>query len=255
MYAPDLDGRADPGEIVWTWVVYEDDPTRGKDRPVLVVGRDRSVLLGLMVSSQEHHAAHPHWVGIGSGEWDYEGRPSWVRLDRVLDEASKDIPLAKEWDLEVLNGVEITHVPARKIDMVVSKARLKGAQIVVIHGETISEPVEKGTNLAAVSNPEIDILAHPGFITVEEAELAKKNGVALEITSRSSHNKTNGHVARIARQVGAKMVLDTDTHSPGDIIDEQTAMVIARAAGLTDEEAHRACYETPEEIVRRRSLY
>jgi hypothetical protein len=85
VYSPDLDGRADPGEIVWTWVVYEDDPTRGKDRPVLVVGRDRSVLLGLMVSSQERHAAHPDWVGIGSGDWDCEGRQSWVRLDRVLD--------------------------------------------------------------------------------------------------------------------------------------------------------------------------
>ncbi len=57
VYAPDLDGRADPGEIVWTWVAYEQDPTRGKDRPVLVVGRDRSVLLGLLVSSQERHAA------------------------------------------------------------------------------------------------------------------------------------------------------------------------------------------------------
>ncbi|GAB4902456.1 type II toxin-antitoxin system PemK/MazF family toxin [Mycobacterium avium] len=84
VYAPKLDGRADPGEIVWTWVVYEDDPSRGKDRPVLVVGRDRSTLLGLMVSSQERHAAEPEWVGIGSGSWDYEGRPSWVRLDRVL---------------------------------------------------------------------------------------------------------------------------------------------------------------------------
>jgi hypothetical protein len=85
VYSPALDGRADPGEIVWTWVVYEDDPTRGKDRPVLVVGRDRSVLLGLMVSSQDRHAADPDWVGIGSGDWDYEGRQSWVRLDRVLD--------------------------------------------------------------------------------------------------------------------------------------------------------------------------
>jgi hypothetical protein len=85
VYAPDLDGRADPGEIVWTWVVYEDDPTRGKDRPVLVVGRDRSVLLGLMLSSQEHHASDPDWVGIGTGDWDYERRESWVRLDRVLD--------------------------------------------------------------------------------------------------------------------------------------------------------------------------
>ena len=85
VYAPNLDGRADPGEIVWTWVVYEDDPTRGEDRPVLVVGRDRSILLGLMVSSQERRATDPDWIGIGSGTWDYEGRESWVRLDRVLD--------------------------------------------------------------------------------------------------------------------------------------------------------------------------
>lgn len=85
VYAPDLDGRADPGEIVWTWVVYEEDPTRGKDRPVLVVGRDRSTLLGLMLSSQDHHRDDPKWVPIGSGTWDFESRQSWVRLDRVLD--------------------------------------------------------------------------------------------------------------------------------------------------------------------------
>ncbi|OBI77396.1 type II toxin-antitoxin system PemK/MazF family toxin [Mycobacterium sp. E740] len=85
VYAPALDGRADPGEIVWTWVVYEDDPTQGKDRPVLVVGRDRSTLLGLMLSSRDHHRDDPNWIGIGSGTWDYEGRQSWVRLDRVLD--------------------------------------------------------------------------------------------------------------------------------------------------------------------------
>ena len=85
VYSPNLDGRADPGEIVWTWVTYEEDPTRGKDRPVLVVGRDRATLLGLMMSSQERHAADRDWVGIGSGSWDDAGRPSWVRLDRVLD--------------------------------------------------------------------------------------------------------------------------------------------------------------------------
>ena len=85
VYAPDLDGRADPGEIVWTWVVYEDDPSRGKDRPVLVVGRDRRVLLGLMLSSQDHHRDDPNWTSIGAGSWDHEGRVSWVRLDRVLD--------------------------------------------------------------------------------------------------------------------------------------------------------------------------
>jgi hypothetical protein len=91
VYAPDLDGRADPGEIVWTWVVYEDDPTRGKDRPVLVVGRDRSTLLGLMLSSQQNHGDDPKWVGIGSGPWDYESRESWVRLDRVLDVPEESI--------------------------------------------------------------------------------------------------------------------------------------------------------------------
>ena len=84
VYSPDLDGRADPGEVVWTWVVYEDDPTKGKDRPVLVVGRDRETLLGLMLSSQSH-AEDGNWIGIGTGGWDYDGRPSWVRLDRVLD--------------------------------------------------------------------------------------------------------------------------------------------------------------------------
>jgi PemK-like, MazF-like toxin of type II toxin-antitoxin system len=85
VYSPNLDGRADPGEIVWTWVTYEDDPTRGKDRPVLVVGRDRNTLLGLMMSSHERHAADRDWVAIGSGSWDNDGRSSWVRLDRVLD--------------------------------------------------------------------------------------------------------------------------------------------------------------------------
>lgn len=85
VYAPDLDGRADPGEVVWTWVVYEDDPVRGKDRPVLVIGREREALLGLMLSSQSHHDEDSAWISIGSGSWDHEGRPSWVRLDRVLD--------------------------------------------------------------------------------------------------------------------------------------------------------------------------
>ena len=91
VYSPNLDGRADPGEIVWTWVTYEEDPTRGKDRPVLVVGRDRATLLGLILSSQERHAADRDWVGIGSGSWDYDGRPSWVRLDRVLDVPEESI--------------------------------------------------------------------------------------------------------------------------------------------------------------------
>src|SRR6201995_1995818 len=91
VYSPNLDGRADPGEVVWTWVSYEEDPTRGKDRPGLEVGRDHATLLGLIMSSQEKHATDGSWVGIGSGSWDGEGRPSWVRLDRVLDVPEESI--------------------------------------------------------------------------------------------------------------------------------------------------------------------
>jgi hypothetical protein len=85
VYAPDLDGDADPGEIVWTWVPYEDDPSQGKDRPVLVVGRRGTSLLGLMLSSQDERDGQRHWFALGPGSWDRENRPSWVRLDRVIE--------------------------------------------------------------------------------------------------------------------------------------------------------------------------
>lgn len=84
VYAPDLDGQADPGEIVWTWVAYEDDPRQGKDRPVLVVGRESRTLFGLMLSSQSDRDGQRHWLPLGTGAWDGDDRPSWVRLDRVL---------------------------------------------------------------------------------------------------------------------------------------------------------------------------
>ncbi|MEU3456515.1 type II toxin-antitoxin system PemK/MazF family toxin [Micromonospora sp. NPDC006766] len=83
-YAPEPDGQADPGEIVWTWVPYEDDPSQGKDRPVLVVGRQGSSVFGLMLSSQSDRDGQRHWLALGPGEWDRDHRPSWVRLDRVL---------------------------------------------------------------------------------------------------------------------------------------------------------------------------
>ena len=83
-YAPDLDGDADPGEVVWTWVAYEEDPTRGKDRPVLVVGRDGADVLALVLSSKDH-GGERGWLALGPGAWDREHRPSWLRLDRVVE--------------------------------------------------------------------------------------------------------------------------------------------------------------------------
>ena len=91
LYAPDPDGAADPGEIVWAWVPFEEDARRGKDRPLLVVGRAGGELLGLMLSSQHKRDGEPGWVGIGSGAWDREGRESFVRLDRVLEVAEHGI--------------------------------------------------------------------------------------------------------------------------------------------------------------------
>jgi hypothetical protein len=90
-YAPKPDGRPDPGEVVWTWVPYEDDPSRGKDRPVLLVGRDGEQLFGLMMTSQDHDLDKEQeardgrfWLDIGPGPWDSKGRPSEIRLDRII---------------------------------------------------------------------------------------------------------------------------------------------------------------------------
>lgn len=90
-YSPEADGRADPGEVVWTWVPYEDDPAQGKDRPVLVVGRSGDDVLALMLSSNTDRQGQAHWLPLGTGAWDGEQRPSWVRLDRVLTMADDSI--------------------------------------------------------------------------------------------------------------------------------------------------------------------
>jgi histidinol phosphatase-like PHP family hydrolase len=104
--------------------------------------------------------------------------------------------------------------------------------IVVAHGETLVEPVHPGTNRAAIE-ARVDILAHPGLITKEEAELASKNGVHLEITARKGHSLSNGHVAWRAGEAGAKLVIDTDTHEPGDLITDEFARNILLGAGLS----------------------
>lgn len=172
-------------------------------------------------------------------------------MERIIRETKRVVPLASDMDLEMLVGVELTHIPANRMDDMVSRAMKAGAEVVVVHGETISEPVERGTNRAAVNNPDVTILAHPGFITMEDAQAAADNGVVLEITSRPSHCYTNGHVVRMARKVDAKMVVNSDAHSPSDIITEERAIQVAMGAGLTQDEAEICVYRIPKEIVRR----
>ena len=144
---------------------------------------------------------------------------------------SKD--LSEKTELTVVPGVEITHVPPSLIGEIITLSRTHGAKIVIVHGETIVEPVPPGTNRAAIIGG-ADILAHPGLVSVEEGELAAKEGVFLEITSRGGHSYTNGHVARVAKKTGAGMVFNTDAHSPRDFLDKETARRILTGAGLDE---------------------
>jgi putative hydrolase len=142
--------------------------------------------------------------------------------------------LNAHWNIKVIPGVELTHVPPETIVALVQKARELGARLIVVHGETISEPVPPGTNQAAIEAG-VHILAHPGLITSKEADLAARNKVLLEITSRKGHSLTNGHVARKAQAAGAGMVLNSDTHSPEDIVPLEQRARIVEGAGLKKE--------------------
>jgi len=136
---------------------------------------------------------------------------------------------------QVLPGVEITHVPPALIKDAAILARKSGAKIIIVHGETLSEPVEKGTNAAALK-ADIDILSHPGLITETEALAAKKNGIYLELSYRKGHCLANGYVAATAKKTGAGLIISSDTHSPSDIMGEKEYDAVGLGAGLTAEE-------------------
>ncbi len=151
-------------------------------------------------------------------------------IPRIVKVCAK---LSQAYDMAIIPGIELTHVPPAYIGELAREARSMGARIVVVHGETIAEPVPPGTNLAAL-NSAIDILAHPGLISEEEASLASRKGIFLEITARKGHSLTNGHVAKTALKFNAPLILNTDSHSPKDLISRERAETIARGAGLSD---------------------
>ncbi len=168
----------------------------------------------------------------------------FTNLEHIIKSLLKVKEMDDAFSLKVIPGVEITHVPPRKIGRLSSIARELGAEIVVVHGETPVEPVSAGTNRAAIEAG-VDILAHPGFITIEDAEMARENDVKIEITSRLGHNITNGHVARIAKSAGATMIVNTDTHAPEDLITSSRAIEIAIGAGIPPEEAAQMVRDHP----------
>lgn len=157
--------------------------------------------------------------------------------------------LSRVWGIKVIPGIELTHVPPENIPDLAKEGRRLGARLVLCHGETIVEPVQPGTNSAAL-NSEIDILTHPGLITLEEARIAARRGICLEITARKGHSLANGHVAKTALAAGAKLVLNTDSHSPGDLITKEDAEKIAIGAGLTIED-FRMIVKNSEELVKK----
>ena len=148
--------------------------------------------------------------------------PRLVKVCKVLN---------NRWKIRAIPGVEITHAPVEEIKSLVKLARKLHAGVVLVHGETVSEPVIPGTNFHAIAAG-CDILAHPGLITEDDVMLARSKRVFLEITARPSHSKTNKRVARLAMKFGAKLVLNTDGHSEEDLISDVQAETLLRKLGL-----------------------
>jgi histidinol phosphatase-like PHP family hydrolase len=166
--------------------------------------------------------------------------PRIVKVSKILN---------KDWDIFVIPGVEITHAPLKEIPQLVKFARKNGAEIIVVHGETIMEPVIPGTNRCAIEAG-CDIVSHPGKIKEEDASLAAKRGVVLEITTRKSHSPANAHVYAMAKTSGAKMVINTDTHSPDDLISDSDAEKFLTSLGMSAAEVDTV-FGNSKDIVKR----
>lgn len=140
--------------------------------------------------------------------------------------------------IKTIPGVEITHVNPIDIPNISKIARNLGAKIIVVHGETIVEPVSKGTNKKALES-DIDILAHPGILSEDEAKMAKERNIYIEISARKGHSLSNGHIVRLWYEYGFPLILNTDTHSPSDLITDEFAKKIVISSGVRIEDVDR----------------
>ena len=171
-------------------------------------------------------------------------------LEYVVKTLVKDTKRANAlWDILAIPGVEITHVPKDDIDLVAKEAKSLGARLVNVHGETIVEPVEPGTNLAALKSSSVDLLAHPGILTDEEAILAKTQQIFVELSARPGHSLSNGHVARTALNREARLLLDSDAHGPEDLLRPDLSLKIAKGAGLNDNQTHTLLVSNPKKLL------
>ena len=159
-----------------------------------------------------------------------------TNIDLIIPRIASIAPeYSKYFGVTVLPGCELTHIPPKTFHEMVGRAREWGAKVIVGHGETAVEPVAKGTNRAAIEAG-VTILAHPGFITEDDARLAAEKGVFLEVSARNGHSLTNGHVAAVARKTGARLIFSSDGHTPDNIATRAWADSVLRGAGLSDDE-------------------
>jgi len=173
-------------------------------------------------------------------------------LERVIREVSADCALArKHWNIDAIPGVELTHLPPETISDTARTAKELGAWLVIVHGESPIEPVPKGTNIAAVHSPCVDILAHPGLITPEEAKTAIENGVFIEISGRRGHCTTNLHVATICQKMGAKLLVNSDAHNEDDLLTLALAKDILNQAGVTIHHSQQILRDNPVYLLER----
>jgi histidinol phosphatase-like PHP family hydrolase len=173
-------------------------------------------------------------------------------LELVLDQLKRECQLAtKHWPIVALPGVEITHVPAAAVADLARRAKRAGAAVVVVHGETIVEPVEPGTNRAAVECDEVDVLAHPGLLSLEDAQRAAARGCFVEVSGRRGHAFANGHVVKTCLAAGARMLVDSDAHEPGDLLTEATARLVLRGAALPESEFDAVLDTNPRALLER----
>lgn len=173
-------------------------------------------------------------------------------LERVVSEVRRDAELARRhWGFTVLAGIELTHVPAASIPELAAWARQLGADHVVVHGESPVEPVEPGTNLAAASCVDVDVLAHPGLLSEEAAAAAAANGVYVEISAKDGHSLGNGRVAQVAKAAGAKLLLNSDSHVPSHILTEPFARHVALCAGLAEADLEEILVTNPQALIAR----
>ena len=162
---------------------------------------------------------------------------SYSNIDYVIDAAIRDCALAERfWNIKAVPGVELTNIPAKSINEMSQYAKEKGAKLVIVHGESISENVEPGTNFNALTSDYVDILAHPGLITLEEAKEAAKRGIYLEVTYKAGNCLANGHVVMTGREADAKFLINSDSHLHKSLFAGDMQAKVARGAGLNEAE-------------------